>query len=68
MSKGKNLARVVNEFKPSNRRNSMGCSEDWYDFIYSMKETFFIDEIENMSDHEIELLERLHDKVSSGLY
>lgn len=52
----------------SNRRNSMGCSEDWYDFIYAMKQTFTLDEIENMSEREIELLERLHNNVSDGLY
>lgn len=62
------LIEVIKAFEPSKRRNSMGCSEDWYDFIYAMKQTFSIEEIENMSEHEITLLEKLHDNVSEGLY
>lgn len=66
--KAENLIEAINNFTPSNRRNSMGCSEDWYDFLYAMKETFRIEEIEQMSEHEIDLLYRLHDATTDGLY
>ena len=66
--KPKNLIDAIINFKASNRRNSMGCSEDWYDFIYAMKETFCIEEIEQMSEHEIELLYRIHNAITDGLY
>lgn len=66
--KPKNLIEAIKNFKASNRRNSMGCSEDWYNFVYAMKETFWKEEIEQMSEHEIELLYRLHDAITDGLY
>lgn len=38
------------------RRNSMGCSESWYDPIYSIIQTFSRETIEEMSDEEIQRL------------
>ena len=67
MDKNKFLE-LVKMVQPSNHRNSMGCSENWYNFFYAMKETFSIDELEKMTQHEIDLLDRLHEKVSEGLY
>lgn len=66
--KPENLIEAIKNCTASKRRNSMGCSEDWYDFIYAMKETFSIDEIKQMTEHEINLLDKLHSKVSDGLY
>ena len=48
--------------------NSMGCSENWYNFFYAMKETFTIEEIKEMTDRECSLLERLADSIQEGLY
>lgn len=62
------LLKQIETCSPSNYRNSMGCCEDWYDFVFSMKETFSIDEIRNMSQHEIDLLFSLHANVAEGLY
>lgn len=62
------LIKGIKDFKSLCGRNSMGCSENWYDFFYAMKETFSIQEIENMSDREIDLLEKLFDNVAEGLY
>ena len=58
----------IKEFKPVFARNSMGCSENWYSFIYAMKETFTLDEIREMSDRECTLLKRLAERIQEGLY
>lgn len=49
-------------------RNSMGCSENWYNSYYAMKETFTREEIESMTDTEIENLIKLADNIAEGLY
>ena len=62
------LIQAIKNYKSRNARNSMGCAEDWYMFAYAMKETFSMDEIENMSQKEIDLLYKLHCNVVDGLY
>ena len=62
------LIDLIKNYQPTKARNSMGCSEGWYDFVFAMKQTFSIEEIENMSQHEIDLLGRLHDATAEGLY
>lgn len=49
-------------------RNRMGCDENWYNSYFAIKETFSVDEIENMSESEINNLVRLADKISEALY
>ena len=49
-------------------RNSMGCSENWYNPYYAIKETFSREKIENMSDEEIENLVKLADEIGLALY
>jgi hypothetical protein len=49
-------------------QNLMGCSESWYDSFYAIKRTFTIDEIKQMTDHEVENLVRLGDSISEALY
>jgi len=49
-------------------RNSMGCSENWYNSFYAIKETFSREEIMAMSKEEIERLEKLATTISDGLY
>ena len=46
----------------------MGCSENWYNSYYAMKETFTREEIESMTDTEIENLIKLADNIAEGLY
>lgn len=52
----------------TNARNSMGCSENWYDPFFAMKETFSKTEIEAMSNDEICRLLRLAQNIADGLY
>ena len=49
-------------------RNSMGCSENWYNSYYAMKETFTKEEIANMSDKEINNLIKLAENIMEALY
>lgn len=65
--KEKLIERIKN-YEKSNARNSMGCLEDWYDEAYAMKETFTIEEIENMSETEIQNLLKLANNIQDGLY
>lgn len=58
----------IERLKPSTARNSMGCSESWYDFFYAMRETFTIEEICNMNERECTMLERLATNIQDGLY
>ena len=62
------LIKEITEYKKTDARNRMGCSEDWYSFAYAMKETFTLEEIKNMTEREIELLYKLADNIQEGLY
>ena len=62
---------IINNIKNVNTttaRNSMGCSENWYDTYYAIKMTFSMEEIENMSENELNNLVKLGDAISEGLY
>ena len=62
---------IINNIKNMNTttaRNSMGCSENWYDAYYAIKMTFSMEEIENMSENELNNLVKLGDAISDGLY
>ena len=49
-------------------RNSMGCLENWYNAYFSIKMTFSMDEIENMSENELNNLVKLGNTIAEGLY
>ena len=67
MSKAE-LIKEIKDYKRTDAKNSMGCSENWYSFVYAMKQTFTIEEIEQMTDEELKKLERLADNIQEGLY
>ena len=58
----------IKNVKLTNARNSMGCSENWYNSYYAIKMTFSMEEIENMSEKELNNLVKLGDAISDGLY
>lgn len=64
----KDLLKTILDTKENPAKNSMGCSESWYNFYFAMKQTFTKEEMERMTDHEVALLKRLHEKTSDGLY
>ena len=67
MSK-EDLIKKIKDYKISKERNSMGCMEDWYNYVFAFKETFSIEEIENMSQEQIDNLIRLATNIQEGLY
>lgn len=65
---GKEVIEGIKNLEETRARNSMGCSENWYNFFYAMKETFTEEEILAMSDKELENLEKLAENIQEGLY
>jgi hypothetical protein len=62
---------IINNIKnvgTTTARNSMGCSENWYNPYYAIKMTFSMEEIESMSEKELNNLVKLGDAISEGLY
>lgn len=49
-------------------RNSMGCSENWYNSYYAIRQTFGIDRCKEMSEKELNLLVELADSMSDAFY
>ena len=68
MTEKEKLIDYINNPVTTTMRNSMGCSENWYNAYYAIKETFTIDEIKNMSEKEIENLVKLADNIGEALY
>ena len=67
MSK-EDLIKKIKDYKISGERNSMGCMEDWYNYVWAFKQTFSIEEIENMSQKQIDDLIKLATNIQEGLY
>ena len=62
---------IINAIKnvgTTTARNSMGCSENWYNPYYAIKMTFTMEEIESMSEGELNNLVKLGENISEGLY
>lgn len=53
---------------PSTERNSMGCSEDWYNPYYAIGTVFSEDELAKRSESEIHDLIRLASAIGDALY
>lgn len=66
--KANELLNGIERYKDTKANNVMGCSENWYNFFFAMKETFTPEEIQSMTDRECELLERLATNIQEGLY
>ena len=68
MSEKEKLMEYINNPITTTARNSMGCSENWYNSYYAIKETFSVEEILSMSNKEIENLVKLADEIAEALY
>ncbi len=69
----KNMEELKQKIKDSrngttNARNSMGCSENWYNSYYAIANTFTDEEIDAMGEKELNNLIKLGDNISEGLY
>jgi len=67
MSKEEIISNIKNVNKTT-ARNSMGCSENWYNAYFAISETFSMEEIEAMSENELNNLVKLADAIAEGLY
>lgn len=68
MTEKEKLMEYINKPITTNARNRMGCSENWYNAYYAIKETFSLEEIQCMTDKEIENLVKLADEIGLALY
>ena len=68
MTEKEKLIEYINKPVLTDARNRMGCSENWYNAYYAIKETFSIDEIQSMSDKKINNLVKLADEIGMALY
>lgn len=68
MSEKEKLMEYINNPVTTNTRNRMGCNESWYNPYYAIKETFSIEEIQAMTDKEIDNLVKLADTIGMFLY
>lgn len=49
-------------------RNLMGCSENWYDPYYAIGHTFFKEQLEEMSEQELNNLVTLAASLAEAFY
>ena len=68
MTEKEKVLEYIENPKEADKRNIMGCSENWYDPYYAIKETFSKEEIESMPDKEIGNLIKLAENIAEGLY
>lgn len=68
MTEKEKLLEYIAQPKLTDARNSMGCSENWYNSYFAIAETFGLEEIQNMSDREIQNLMKLGNAISEGLW
>ena len=68
MTEKEKLLEYIDKPVLTDARNSVGCSENWYDSYYAMKETFTKEEIVNMSDSEINYLIKMAENIMEALY
>lgn len=62
------LLKEIDNLKTTSARNSMGCSENWYNAYYAIAKTFSTKEIEEMTEREVDYLLRLGDALAEAFY
>lgn len=68
MNRKELILNEIRNVKTTNARNSMGCSENWYNAYFAISKTFTMDELEAMSENELNNLVKLADAIAEGLY
>lgn len=67
MSKEEILSNI-NSVEETKAHNIMGCSENWYNPYYALKHTFTTEELEAMSEQELNDLLKIADVLSEAFY
>jgi len=68
MTEKQKLLEYMDKPVETTARNSMGCSENWYNSYFAIKETFSREKIEKMTNEEINNLITLADEIALALY
>ena len=58
----------TNAYQSSGARNRMGCSEDWYDCYYAISSTLHWNEVDNLTDEQLDSLVKVVCAVQEALY
>ena len=66
--KKEDIINAIKNLWTTTARNSLGCSEICYNYYYAIKMTFTIEEIEALSEKELNNLIKLADNIAEGLY
>lgn len=62
------IIKEIKNVKAIQEYNIMGCSENWYNPYYAIRETFTMEELEAMSENELNNLVKLGETLSEALY
>ena len=62
------IIKEIKNVKAIQGHNIMGCSENWYNPYYAIRETFTMEELEAMSENELNNLVKLGETLSEALY
>jgi hypothetical protein len=68
MNEKEKLLAFIAEPTETDARNRMGCSENWYEPYYCIAHTFSEEEINQMTEHEIDMLVKLAETIGEALY
>lgn len=68
MNTKEEIIEFIKNVKINGGYNSMGCSENWYNSYWAIRETFTMEEIEAMSENELNNLVKLAETIAEGLY
>lgn len=68
MNTKEEIIEFIKNVKTTSARNSMGCSENWYNAYFAISKTFSMEEIEAMDEKELNDLVKLADTIAEGLY
>lgn len=58
----------IKNVETTSAMNLMGCSENWYNPFYAMRETFGIDKLKAMTEDELNNLVKLANTLSEMFY
>jgi hypothetical protein len=62
------LLKDIKNLETTDKHNLMGCSENWYDYAYAISKTFTKEELQEMTDKEIEDLIKLAKTIGEALW
>lgn len=62
------ILETIDAVQTTNARNFMGCSENWYNPYWAIKQTFTQEELHSFSKNTLLALVKLGTTIGEGLY